>query len=105
MVRSLILPRAEQDIALIFEYHLDHSDRTAKRFVDAVVAVVRRLEQFPESGSPRRDLGADIRFVAVTEYRVNLYYHVAEGEETVVTILRVLRQERDVSEDDVPGGG
>lgn len=102
MADSLILPVAERDVVEIFEYHLDHSDGTASRFADAVIEVVRRLEQFPYSGAPRQDLGEDVRVVSLNRQRANLYYAVVEGDRTTVTVLRVLRQERRVSKEDFP---
>ncbi len=101
MARSIILPRAEEDIAAIFEYH---SDQTANRFVDAVISVVERLEQFPESRSPKNDLGGGLQAVVLGEYKTTLYYHFTGGEETVITVLRILRQERDVNPDMFSGG-
>lgn len=104
MARSLILPVAEDDIAELFEYHLDHSDRTAHAFADAVIEVVARLEQFPESGSLRSDVLDGLRLVPIARFNANVFYvATVDGEETVVTIFRVLRQERDVSPADFAG--
>ena len=101
VARSLILPAAEADIVEIFEYHLDHSDQTANEFADAVIEVVLRLEQFPESGSPRSDVLDGLRVVPMRRFKTNLYYvSTADSSETLVTVFRVLRQERSVSEDD-----
>ena len=88
-----------------FERYLDHSDATAHRFADAVAEVVQRLEQFPESGSPRFDVLDGLRVVPMRRFKTNVFYVVAVGEtETLVTIFRVLRQERDVSADDIEKG-
>lgn len=104
MARSLILPVAEADIHEVFEHHLDHSDQTANAFVDAVIDAVRRLERFPQSGAPRSDLGAEFRMVPIRRFRVNVFYLVTTGEpDDLVTVLRVLRQERDVDRDDLLG--
>ena len=120
MARLLILPEAEQDIEDLFVYHLDHSDRTATLFADAVWAALGRLEDYPYSGTPRPDLVEGVRVAHVHAYRASVFYVVVGGrdpetapEETppggddpkgdddqegepVVTVLHVFRQERDV---------
>ena len=101
MARSLILPIAEDDIVHLFEFHLDHSDRTANAFADAVIEVVRRLELFPESGAPREHIAKGLRVVPVQRFRANVFYAVTKnGHAPLVTVLRVLRQERRVSRTD-----
>lgn len=87
----------------LFEHYLDHSHRTATAFADAVIDVVRRLEDHPRSGSPRPELGEGIRAAHANAYRTTLYYLVTEGPDPVVTVLRVLRQERNVTGDDLGG--
>ena len=97
MARSLLSPVAERDLLDLFERRLDYSDRAANALVDAVLAVVRRLEDHPWSGSPRPELGDGVRAAHVNTYRTTLYYLVTEAPaEPVVTVLRILRQERDV---------
>ena len=104
MARLLILPEAEQDIEDLFVYHLDHGDRTATLFADAVWTVLGRLEDYPYSGTPRPDLVEGVRVAHVHAYRASVFYVVggldpgtAPGEgDPVVTVLHVFRQERDV---------
>ena len=101
MHTSLILPVAEDDIAELFEFHLDHSDRTAHALADEVIKVVRRLEQFPESGSPRGQILEGLRVVPIRRFHANVYYVIADEKGgPLVTILRVLRQERHISPSD-----
>ena len=101
MARSLILPVAERDILDLFEHHLDHSDRTAHALANAVMAAVERLEQFPESGSPRQEVMDDLRVVVLRRFRANVFYTVTNRDGApIVTVLRVFRQEREVSKAD-----
>lgn len=95
MARSLLTPRAEQDVVDLFEWGLDYSDRAAVRVADLVAAAIRRLEQFPESGSPRFALGATERVVPLRRLRAALYYEVVGGD------VVVPREERDVAEGDL----
>lgn len=98
MARSLLTPRADQGIVDLFERGLDYSDQAAVRVADIVASAVRRLELFPESGSPRPSLGEAVRVVPLRRLHAVLYYEVV-GEELVV--LRVLREERDVAGEDL----
>ncbi len=93
-----ILPRAELDIEELFAYLADFSDRAADRLVHEIESVANRLAIYPESGSPREEFGTDTRVVPMPGLGVNVFYLVVSNGKSVVTILRVLRQERDVDE-------
>ena len=105
MPRSLILPAAilpaaEADVVALSEHHPDRSDRAARELADAIADAVQRPETLPEGGVARPDLGADIRAVHLNRLWTTLDYAVSDAPGgPLVTVLRVLRQERDVAAD------
>ena len=97
--------RARADLRDVLEFRGLHSDRAALRFADGFDQAMERLIQFPEFGRRREDLGEDIRMLVLSEFRLNVYYHVLKGEDvTQVLVVRLLRQERDVTADDIEAG-
>ena len=93
------------DLKDVLEYRELYSDQAALRLADGFDQAIERLIQFPQSGSPREELGPEIRALVLNEFRLTLYDHVHVGEAaTQVLVLRLLRQERDVGAEDLEAG-
>lgn len=69
----------------------------ADRWTDSLIDWIEELDTFPERGSPRPDLGAEIR-TRVFRRRVTIAYVVADD---VVTILGIFARGRNIIADAV----
>ncbi|MEM6326578.1 MAG: type II toxin-antitoxin system RelE/ParE family toxin [Bacteroidota bacterium] len=97
--------QARADLRDALDYRALYSDEAAIRLADAFDQGMERLAQFPQGGSPREALGPEIRVLPLRSFRLNVFYHVLDGKETIqVLVLRVLREERDVGPDDIEVG-
>ena len=94
--------RAQQDLRDASDYRGLEGRDAVRLLARAFDAVIQRLIEYPESGSPRPELAPDVRVVVLRAFRLLVFYHVRAGQETTqVLVLRVLRQERDVTRDDL----
>ncbi len=98
MLRIIYLKAARDDIKSQFEYRGDHSEQSARRYADALTSGLEQLEIFPSIGRPRPELADDLRSLGINAIGVTVYYHL-KGE-NVITVSRVIRQERDVTRSD-----
>lgn len=71
----------------------------AERWIDALIAWIEELADFPERGTPRPDLGAALR-TRVFRRSVTIAYAVSEE---TVTVLRVFARGRNITADEVSG--
>jgi plasmid stabilization system protein ParE len=95
MARVLLSELAKQDVRDILS---DLNERAgtgvARRYGADFKRVYRSLAQFPDGGSPRQDLGSDVR-IKIVYPCVVFYEHTA----ATVTVLRVLHGHRDITTD------
>jgi toxin ParE1/3/4 len=85
------LPRAARDVDGIWDWIAADNIDAADHFVVRLAGAIDRLSDFPESGAPRPELGADARSIVVDRY-VILYRIGADS----VDIVRVLHGARDL---------
>jgi plasmid stabilization system protein ParE len=98
MARVTVSASADSDRLAILEYLVAKAGyATAERYNAAFKAVLRRLADFPDSGSPRPALGVSVRIGVVYPFVV-IYEHVDE----VVTIFRILHGKRDITRNLLP---
>jgi toxin ParE1/3/4 len=83
--------QAETDLEEILEYLEERSPAAAERVAEAIDRRCALLEQCPEMGRLREELGPGIRSLAVEGYGV--FYRVTPS---AVEILRILHGSRDV---------
>lgn len=82
--RVRLLPEAEADLALIYEYVRDHaSQRIAQGYVERIMAYLAGFDTFPERGTRRDDIRPGLRIVGF-ERRVTIAFLV-EGDEVIVS--------------------
>jgi toxin ParE1/3/4 len=86
-----LTPEAEEDLEEITDYFSDKSPKAGRRVLDKIEERCHRLAQSPRMGTPRGDLGTDIRSSAVPPY-VIFFRPVTDG----VQILRILHGARDI---------
>jgi toxin ParE1/3/4 len=95
MARVAISASADSDRLAILDYLASKAGHaTAERYNAAFGIALRRLADFPDSGSPRPALGVSIRVVVVHPFVV-IYEHVDE----VVTVFRILHGKRNITRD------
>jgi toxin ParE1/3/4 len=90
-VRLRRLPRAIQDVEEIVMWIAADNPAAAQSFAERIVRATDRLVDFPESGSPRPELGPDARGIVVGRYLI-LY---RAGPDSV-DILRVVHGAREL---------
>jgi toxin ParE1/3/4 len=98
-VKSVIRPRARDDIIRQFRWYLVEQDApdAAFRFVDAVEESVRQLVRMPDMGAPREIRNPalkGLRAWPVKEFEEFLIFYVAQ--EDTVRVIRVLHGKRDL---------
>lgn len=87
------LPRAIRDVDEIWQWIAAEDEVAADNWAARITKATDRLVDFPASGAPRPELGADARSIVVGRYVV--LYRV--GPESV-DILRVVHGARDLGE-------
>lgn len=94
------LPRAIRDVDEIWQWVAAENLAAADRLADRIARATGRLADFPDSGTPRPDLGPDARSIAVG--KSVLLYRVGPDS---VDILRVIHGARELGGllDDVEG--
>ncbi|MGI9475468.1 MAG: type II toxin-antitoxin system RelE/ParE family toxin [Hyphomicrobiaceae bacterium] len=94
MTTVLFRPAAQRDLEAITAYiAADNPDR-ADTFRQELIDLCRSLDQQPRRGSPRDDLGKDLRMLAHGNYLVFYDYH---EEPDQVHILRVTHGSRQLT--------
>jgi len=92
VTRVVITASADADIAAIISHLTAKAGaNVAVRYHADFDALYRRLEQFPESGSPRPALGRLVRIGVVSPY--NVIHEYVEADDAV-TILRIVHGRR-----------
>ena len=95
MTRVVLTSLADADAARIIAYLAEAAgDQVAEKYVDEFDEVYRRLERFPDSGSPRTKLGASVRLAVAWPYAILYQYDVTED---TVTILRIVHGRREIT--------
>ncbi len=85
------LPRAIRDVDAIWDWVARDNEDAASRLLQRIVEATDRLTDFPESGTPRPELGRGVRSVVVGNYVV--LYRVAPD---AIEIVRVVHGARDL---------
>jgi toxin ParE1/3/4 len=86
------LPRAIRDVDDIWEWIASDDLAAAERWTRHIVEATDRLIEFPNSGTPRPELAAGVRSIAVGRYVV--LYRVGPDS---VDIVRVVHGARDLA--------
>jgi toxin ParE1/3/4 len=85
---------AKQDRIEIWLYIANDSISAADKVIEDILAVSRRLGEFPESARSRPDLGPDIHAAPLGSYMI--FYRL---EPQTVRVLRILHAARDITPD------
>jgi toxin ParE1/3/4 len=95
VARVVLTASADADTAFILrDLAAKAGANIAGRYDAEFDTLYRRLERFPESGSPRPALGAIVRIGIVSPYNVIHEYIAADD---VVTVMRLLHGRRRVT--------
>ncbi len=95
MARVVLTASADADTAFILaDLAAKVGANVAERYDKDFDALYRRLERFPESGSPRPALGQLVRIGIVSPYNIIHEYIEADG---VVTVMRILHGRRRIT--------
>lgn len=84
------LPRAIRDIDEIWDWVAAEDMRAAERLAERITHATDRLADFPESGSPRPELGRDVRSIVVGRYIV--VYRVGPDSVDIVRVVHGARE-------------
>lgn len=90
-LKLLITPLAERDLAEIWAYIADDSEKTATAFITQIEGKFEPLLHHPGIGAPREQLAPGLRCLPYRNYCI--YY--VHGDKAV-TIVRVVHGSRDV---------
>ena len=95
MTRLVVTSDAVSDFEDIFAYlQQNGGERVAVDYTHRVDITLRRLIQFPRSGSPRPALGAMARAALVSPYLLIYDY---DPKEDAVILLRILHERRNIT--------
>jgi toxin ParE1/3/4 len=90
-MKIIVSDEADNDLVQIFSYLNQRSSQATQSILDDIDRCFVNLTSFPLRGSPRPDLGRDVRSAIVSPY---LILYAARRDH--VTILRVLHGSRDI---------
>jgi toxin ParE1/3/4 len=90
-MKIIVSDEADNDLLQITSYLSERTVQGTQSVLDSINRCFVSLTSFPRRGSPRPDLGLDVRSVIVPPYVV--FYTVRPDH---VTILRVLHGSRDI---------
>jgi toxin ParE1/3/4 len=95
VTRLVVTADADSDFDNILTYLQQQAgERVAVDFGRRFDLTLRRLAQFPRSGSPRPALGAIARVARVSPY---LPIYDYDGEDEAVILLRILHERRNIT--------
>lgn len=95
MARIVFTLDADADSAsIIADLAAKAGPHVADRYEADFDAVFDRLAEHPESGAPRKKLGARVRICVVSPYAIIYEY---EASEDAVTIMRIVHGRRDIT--------
>ncbi len=90
-MRIIVSDEADNDLVQIFSYLNQRSSQATQSILDDIDRCFVNLTSFPLRGSPRPDLGRDVRSAIVSPY---LILYAARRDHVI--ILRVLHGSRDI---------
>jgi toxin ParE1/3/4 len=90
-MKIIVSDEADKDLLQISSYLSERSVQGTQSVLDNINRCFESLTSFPRRGTPRPNLGLDVRSVIVSPYLVS--YAVRRDH---VTILRVLHGSRDI---------
>ena len=90
-MKIIVSDEADNDLLQISSYLSERSVQATQSVLDNINQCFVSLTSFPRRGSPRPDLGLDVRSVIASPYVV---FYAARQDH--VTILRVLHGSRDI---------
>ncbi|HZC97008.1 MAG TPA: type II toxin-antitoxin system RelE/ParE family toxin [Bradyrhizobium sp.] len=90
-MKIIVSGKADNDLMQIFSYLSQQSAQVAQSVPDDIDRCFANLSSFPLSGSPRTNLGRDVRSIVVSPYLI-----LDAARRDHVTILRVLHGSRDI---------
>ena len=85
------LPQAIRDVDDIWQWIAEDDIEAADRWADGITEATDRLKDFPDSGAPRPDIGADVRSIVAGRYLI--FYQVGPNS---VDIVRIVHGARDL---------
>ena len=101
MARLVVTASADADTAyIIADLGSKAGVSVAARYNADFARLYERLSDYPNSGSPRRSLGAHVRVCVVSPYVV-IYEHI-EADDTV-TIMRIVHGRREITREFLRG--
>jgi plasmid stabilization system protein ParE len=93
LAKVVVTENAKQDVRdILTDVRTHQGYAVAARYAADFKAVYRNLAQWPGSGPPRREFGANTRIKIVTPY---LFFYDHEGN--TATVLRVLHGSREIT--------
>ena len=95
-----LLPSAIGDLLGLVEHVGDYGDEVVDRLTDALYDGFERLAEFPGLGRERGELAPDLRGFALNKQRVTIFYYEPSDARPRLSIVRVIRQSRDVTQAD-----
>lgn len=87
----IVLPLAAKDIEEHWFWLAIRDFGAAERFLDRLDEVYEVIGVFPESGSPRPELGRDLRSLVADQHLV--FYRVTDNH---IDVVRILAARRDI---------
>jgi toxin ParE1/3/4 len=90
-MKIIVSDKADNDLMQISSYMSQQSLQATQSILDEINRCFVNLTSFPLRGSPRPDLGRDVRSTIVSPYLI--LYAVRRDH---VTVLRVLHGSRDI---------
>ena len=88
------------DVLALAEYANSYRAAAGDALVDDLFDCFEDLVTFPHLGRARPELGASLRSFVLAKRRIIVFYMAQPDARDRVLIVRVLRQERDVSSGD-----
>lgn len=95
MMRIVRRPKAEQDLADIYDWIADSSPASADRYIKRVISQLNHLAEMPNMGSYRLSNFPQIRSFPIGNHLV-FYQPVDDG----IEVIRILHGARDWENDD-----
>ncbi len=95
MPKIRISSAAQGDLTQIWLNVAEYSERSAETLTHDIQRRLRRLEDFPEIGSPRDNLFGGCRLLVIRRYLVLYRYDQPLDE---VHVVRILEGERDLTD-------
>lgn len=84
------LPRAIRDVDGTWQLIAEEDIAAADRWADRIVEATNRLTAFPDSGTPRPDIGKGVRSIVVGRYLV--LYRVGPDSVDIVRVVHGARE-------------